>query len=112
MGRRCLLPGVASRQWHKGAFLGMRLGRAHPRVECAERHHPARRGIVEATALDAAHVQGTLVHKRPMKTPWPHIGPHPSFWTTLKKLILFGKTFMDERDLEHRRHGRFCFKKA
>ncbi len=64
MSRRCLLPGAASRQRHKGAFLGMRLGRAHPRVECAERHHPARRGIVEATALDAAHVQVTLVHKR------------------------------------------------
>src|SRR5215471_13906250 len=64
MSRHYLLLWAASRQRHKGAFLGMRLGRAHPRVECAERHHPARRGIVEAAALDTAHVQVALVHKR------------------------------------------------
>src|SRR6266702_764957 len=48
---------------HKGAFAGVWLRRAYPGIECTERHNAARRCIVEAAALDAAHVDIALIHE-------------------------------------------------
>ena len=62
---RCLLRfGVAGGQWHEGALAGVRLSRAHLRIERAEGHYTAWRGIVEAAAFDAAHVNVALIHER------------------------------------------------
>src|SRR2546421_7742394 len=62
---RCLLRfGVAGGQWHEGALAGVWLGRAHLRIERAEGHDAAWRGIVEAAAFDAAHVNVALIHER------------------------------------------------
>ena len=62
--RRCLLRfGAAGGQWHEGALAGVRLGRAHLRIERTEGHDAAWRCIVEAAAFDAAHVNVALIHK-------------------------------------------------
>ena len=61
---RCLLRfSAAGGQWHEGALAGVRLGRAHLRIERTEGHDASRRCVMEAAAFDAAHVNITLVHE-------------------------------------------------
>src|SRR5258706_1620480 len=51
-------------QWNEGALISVWLCGPHSGIQRTERHHPSRRSIMEAAALDAAHINVALIHKR------------------------------------------------